>query len=91
MEEKVKLAEIMAEAEFLEQRHLAENQAERLKIQERLANAKVRSEVYATMQDDAIVKNEVANNKEFRRDQAASNTKITACVHRKILKLQNGQ
>ena len=46
---------------------------------------------YATMQDDAIVKNEVTNNKEFRRDQAASNTKITACVHRKILKPQNGQ
>ena len=91
MEEKVKLAEIMAEAEFLEQRHLAENQAERLKIQEKLANAKTRSEVYATMQDDAIVKNEVTNNKEFRRDQAASNTKITACVHRKILKPQNGQ
>ena len=50
MEEKVKLAEIMAEAEFLEQRHLAENQAERVKIQEKLANAKARSEVYATTQ-----------------------------------------
>ena len=31
------------------------------------------------MQDDAFVKNEVAINEEFKRDQTASNTKITAC------------
>ena len=63
----------MTEAEFLEKRQLAENQAERLKIQEKLAKAKARSEVYSTMQDHAFVKNEVATN-EFKRDQAASNT-----------------
>ena len=57
MEEKAKLAEILAEAEFLEKRQLAENQAERLNIQEKLAKAKARSEVYAAMQDDAFVKN----------------------------------
>ena len=64
----------MTEAEFLEKRQLAENQAERLKIQEKLAKAKARSEVYSTMQDHAFVKNEVATNEEFKRDQAASNT-----------------
>ena len=43
LEEKAKLAKIMAETEFLEKRQLAENQAERLKIQEKLAKANVRS------------------------------------------------
>ena len=33
----------MAEREFLEKRQLAENQAERFKIQEKLAKANVRS------------------------------------------------
>ena len=79
LEEKAKLAEIMAEARFLEKRQLAENQAERLKVQKKLAKVKARSEVYATMQDDAFVKNEVAINEEFKRDQTATNTKITAC------------
>ena len=46
----------MAEARFLEKIQLAENQAERLKIQKKLAKAKARSEVYATMQDNAFVK-----------------------------------
>ena len=31
------------------------------------------------MQDNAFVKNEVAVNKEFKRDQTTSNAKITAC------------
>ena len=63
MEEKAKLAEILAQVEFLEKRQLAKNQGERLKIQEKLAKAKSRSEVYAAMQDDAFFKNEVATNK----------------------------
>ena len=91
LEERAKLAEIMAEAEFLEKRQLAENQAERLKIYEKLAKAKARSEIYSTMQDHAFIKNEAATNEEFNRDQAASNTKITAGVHQQILKLQIGQ
>ena len=69
----------MAEARFLEKIQLPENQAERLKIKKKLAKAKARSEVYATMQDNAFVKNEVAVNKEFKRDQTTSNAKITAC------------
>ena len=43
------------------------------------------------MQDDAFVKNELATNEEFKREQAASNTKITADVHQQILKHQKGQ
>ena len=43
------------------------------------------------MQDHAFIKNEAATNEEFNRDQAASNTKITAGVHQQILKLQIGQ
>ena len=46
MAEKAKLVEILVEAEFLEKRQLAENQAERLKIQEKLAKVKARSGIY---------------------------------------------
>ena len=68
MEEKAKLAEILAEAELLEKRQLPENQVQRLKIQEKLAKARARSEVYAAMPDDIFVKNEVATNVEFKRE-----------------------
>ena len=74
----------MAKAEFL-------NQAERLKIQEKLSKTKARSEVYATMQDNVFIKNEVTTNEEFKSDQAASNTKATAGVHQQILKPQKCQ
>ena len=43
----------MAEVEFFQKRQLPENQAERLKIKEKLSKAKARSEEYATLQDDA--------------------------------------
>ena len=33
VEEKAKLAELIAEAEFLQHRHLAENKAEQLRVQ----------------------------------------------------------
>ena len=46
MAEKAKLAEILVEVEFLGKRQLAENQAERLKIQEKLAKVKARSGIY---------------------------------------------
>ena len=49
MAEKAKLAEILVEAEFLGKRQLAENQAERLKIQEKLAKVKARSGIYIAM------------------------------------------
>ena len=57
-------------------------------LQEKLSKAKARSEVYATMQDNVFIKNEVATNEEFKSDQAASNTKATAGVHQQILKPQ---
>ena len=91
MEEKAKLAETMAEATFLEKRQLAENQAKRLNIQEKLAKAKAKSEVYATIQVDAFVMSKVATNEEFKREQAASNTKIIVGFHQQILKQQKGQ
>ena len=50
MEEKAKLAELMAEAEFMQQRQMAENRAEQLRVQEKLAKAKARSEVYEAME-----------------------------------------
>ena len=50
MEEKAKLAELMAEAEFMQQRQMAENRAEQFRVQEKLAKAKSRSEVYEAME-----------------------------------------
>ena len=43
------------------------------------------------MQVDAFVKSKVLTNKEFKREQAASNTKVTVGVHQRILKQQKGQ
>ena len=45
MEEKAKMAELMAKAEFMQQRQMAENQAEQLSSG-KLAQTKARSEVY---------------------------------------------
>ena len=50
MEEKAKLAGLMAEVEFMQQRQMAENRAEQLRVQEKLAKAKARSEVYEAME-----------------------------------------
>ena len=49
MEEKAKAAELIAEAEFLPYKQLAENQGERLRVQEKLAKAKARSQVHKDM------------------------------------------
>ena len=46
LEEKARTAELMAEVEYTEQRQLAENQAEMLKIQQEIAKSKARAEVY---------------------------------------------
>ena len=46
LQEKARIAELMAEAEYIEQRQLAEFQAEMLKIQQEIAKSKVRAEVY---------------------------------------------
>ena len=45
-----KLAELIAEAEFMQQRQMAENRAEQLRVQEKLAKAKARSEVYEAIE-----------------------------------------
>ena len=50
MEEKAKLAGLMAEVEFMQQRQMAENRAEQLRVQEKLVKAKARSEVYEAME-----------------------------------------
>ena len=50
MEEKAKLAELMPEAKFMQQRQMAENWAEQLRVQEKLVKAKARSEVYEAME-----------------------------------------
>ena len=46
LEEKARIAELMAEAEYIEQRQYAENQPEMLKIQQEIAKSKARAEVY---------------------------------------------
>ena len=51
VEEKAKLAELIAESEFLQLRQLAENKAEQLRVQEKLAKAKARSQVYEEMEE----------------------------------------
>ena len=52
VEEKAKLAYLIAEAEFLQQRQLPKNQAEQLKVQEKLAKAKAISQVYEEMEEN---------------------------------------
>ena len=50
MEEKPKLAELMAEVEFAQRRQMAEDPTEQIGDQEKLAKAKTRSEVYEAME-----------------------------------------
>ena len=45
-EEKMKVAELIAEAELLQQKQMIQNEAEKLKIKERLATAKARIQAY---------------------------------------------
>ena len=46
IEEKMKVAEVIAEAELLKQQQMIQNEAEKLKIKERLAKAKARIQAY---------------------------------------------
>ena len=50
--EKAKLAELMMEAEFVEKKQIIQNQAEKLKIEEKLAKAQARSQIFAAMKGD---------------------------------------
>ena len=46
IEEKVKIAELLAEAEFMEKKWMIEMQAERLHMQEKVAKAQVKFKIY---------------------------------------------
>ena len=46
IEEKMKVAELIAEAELLQQKQMIQNEAEKLKTKERLAKAKARIQAY---------------------------------------------
>ena len=46
LEEKARIAEVMAETEYIEQRQFTEHQAEMLKISQEIAKSKARAEVY---------------------------------------------
>ena len=46
IEDKVKVAELMAEAELLQQKQMIQNEAEKLKIKERLVKVKARVQAY---------------------------------------------
>ena len=50
--EKAKLAELMMEAEFLKKKQIIQNQAEKLNIEEKLAKAQARSQIFAAMKGD---------------------------------------
>ena len=76
MEEKAKLAELMAEVEFLERRQQAENEAQKMKIEEKLAKAKARFQVFEDMQDslswrlDKLQRKLVFHMKQLKSEQA---------------------
>ena len=50
--QKAKLAEMMMEAEFLEKKQIIQKQAEKLKIEEKLAKSQARSQIFAAMKGD---------------------------------------
>ena len=54
LEVKARIAELMAEAEYNEQREYAENQAEVLKIQQEIAKSKGRVEVYGQHDTESV-------------------------------------
>ena len=88
MEEKAKLAELMAEAEFLERRQQAENEAQKLKIEEKLAKAKAKSQVFEDMQDSLLLKSgETA--KEVGISHEATKVRTSVDVHQFSGKIQN--
>ena len=50
--EKTKLADLMMEADCLEKKQIIQNQAEKLKIEEKLAKAQARSQIFEAMKGD---------------------------------------
>ena len=55
LEEKARIAELMAKTEYIEQRQRAENQAEMLKIQREIANSKAREKFMVSMIQDLLM------------------------------------
>ena len=73
MEEKAKLAELLAEESFLMKRQIAENETERLKFQDMVANAKARAKVFE--------KSESGDGKLFPQTEEARHNKQTDMGH----------
>ena len=56
MEEKMKVAELIAEAWLLEQKEMIQNEAEMLKIKERLAKIQAKLEACNNMELEVVMK-----------------------------------
>ena len=88
MEQKAKFAELMAEAEFLERRQQAENEAQKLKTEEKLPKAKGRSQVFEDMQDSLLLKSRETA-KEVGISHEATKVRTNVDVHQFSGKIQN--
>ena len=77
------MLEPMTEAQYTEQRHLAENQAERLKIQQEIAKGKARAEVYCiTFQKDSDTIHDIGNDRGCMRIQCVKGQQHTNNLRR---------
>ena len=88
MEEKAKLAELLAEESFLMKRQIAENEAERLKVEEMVAKAKARAKIYEESDSEDgnpfLQKEEARSSKQTDIDhyfQRGSNQKLIQDEH----------
>ena len=68
--EKAKLAELIMEAEFLEKKQIIQNQAEKLKTEEQLAEPKARSHIFAALKGDNLLWGGLMSLKEDEQHQA---------------------
>ena len=85
VEEKAKLAELIAEAEFLQQRQLAENKAEQLRVQEKLAKAKARSQVCEEMEERIPLNPKKKDHGLEENSAVATKVKKEHCKHAGII------
>ena len=83
MEEKAKAAELIAEAEFLPYKQLAENQGERSRVQEKLAKAKARSQVHKDM-GEGVTLNQKIMGLEKAKDTRKGQREKDGCSGRSI-------
>ena len=74
IEDKIKVAELMAEAELLEEKQILETEARKLKIKEELAKAKARLSAYHDIPVDNIqIKQESAQQRcDYQREKVSS-------------------